>query len=222
MQYLPPLPKKTFTKITQLTCDVVHYLTWHSHQNLHKLSFCLFPLSRRTQKGLFKLLVIQHWYSSNVCGTPPSLHAKGHDSVKNYLKDNREIVQKWFPTENKKDKRRELSSEQERLVCSRHTQEEGIDYRSLCTLARIDAIRIGEYLCQPPGFEDLTILDKVNKEVKCNIWPASITKSLFYDRKSLMYLTSSRPRYHVWQSVHVQGFQFSSKDILSLQAVIES
>ncbi|GKE70605.1 putative ribonuclease H-like domain-containing protein, partial [Tanacetum coccineum] len=54
-----------------------------------------------------------------------------------------------------------------RLVAQGYTQEEGIDYEEVfASVARIEAIRLFLYVCQPPGFEDPDYPNKVYKVVK--------------------------------------------------------
>ncbi|GJT21162.1 putative ribonuclease H-like domain-containing protein [Tanacetum coccineum] len=107
----------------------------------------------------------------------------------------RAIGSKWV-FRNKKDERGIVIRNKARLVAQGYTQEEGIDYDEVFALvSRIEAIRLflayasfkdfvvyqmdvnsaflygkiekEEYVCQPPGFEDLDFLDRVYKKELC-------------------------------------------------------
>ncbi|GKE62538.1 putative ribonuclease H-like domain-containing protein, partial [Tanacetum coccineum] len=81
------------------------------------------------------------------------------------------IGTKWV-YRNKKDEKGIVVRNKERLVAQGYTQEEGIDYDEVFAhVARIEAIRVPSieeevHVCQPPGFEDPHLLDKVYKVEK--------------------------------------------------------
>ncbi|GJZ74126.1 putative ribonuclease H-like domain-containing protein [Tanacetum coccineum] len=81
------------------------------------------------------------------------------------LKGHRAIDTKWV-YRNKKDERGIVIKNKAKLVAQGHTQEEGIDYDEVIALvARIEAIRMRNYVCQPPGYLiDLEPSDKVLKD----------------------------------------------------------
>nr|GEV37479.1 hypothetical protein [Tanacetum cinerariifolium] len=132
----------------------------------------------------------------------------------------RAIGTKWV-SRNKKDERGILVRIKARLVAQGHTQEKGNDYEEVfAPVARIKAIRLflayasfmgfmvyqmdvksaflygtieeEVYVCQPPGFEDPDLPNKVYKVVKAlyGLHQALRAWSMI---GSLMYLTTSRP-----------------------------
>ncbi|KAI3702067.1 hypothetical protein L6452_27705 [Arctium lappa] len=160
-------------------------------------------------------------------------------------KGHRAIDTKWI-FRNKKDERRIVIRNKERLVAQGYTQEEGIDYEEVfAPVARVEAIRLflvyasymkfkvyqldvksafiygtideEVYVYQPPGFENPSYTDRVYKLTKA-LYCLHQAPRAWYDTLSTYLLENGFERGIIDKNLFIKR---SKKDILLVQIYVD-